>query len=1469
MKKQLFLLAAILAMASSTPAWAYTFSAVAPSGQTLYYNIVSGHAEVVRPGTGSTYNNYVTGNLVIPASVTFNGTTYPVTALATISHYGSFEGCGGLTSVTIPNSVTSIGNYAFHNCSGLTSVTIPNSVTTIGISAFSGCRGLTSVTIPNSVTSIGSYAFSNCTGLTSVTIPNSVTSIGSSAFSNVRHIEYYGSATGSPWGAISMNGVTEGDFVYSDATKHNLVGYVGNGGNVIIPSNVETIGNKTFYGCSGLISVTIGNSVTSIGSSAFSGCTSLTSVTIPNSVTSIGSSAFEGCTSLTSITIGSGVTSIGSYAFNGCSGLISVTIPNSVTSIGNSAFEGCTGLTSVTIPNSVTSIGSSAFSGCTGLTSVTIGSGVTSIGSYAFNGCTSLTSVTIPDGVTSIGESAFRDCTSLTYVTIGSGVTSIGSSAFYNCTSLTSVTIPNSVTSIGYSAFRNCTGLTSVTIGNSVTSITNYAFSGCTSLTSTIYTGTIVQWCGISFGESSANPLYYSHSLTIGGTEITNLVIPNGVTEIKQYAFYNCTGLTSVTIPNSVTSIGYSAFSNVRHIEYYGSATGSPWGALSMNGVTEGDFVYSDATKRNLIGYVGNGGNVIIPSNVETIGNKTFYGCTGLTSITIGSGVTSIGSSAFRDCTSLTSVTIPNSVTSIGSSAFSGCRGLTSVTIPNSVTSIDSYAFSGCTGLTSTIYTGTIAQWCGVSFGGSSANPLYYSHSLTIGGTEITNLVIPNGVTEIKQYAFYNCTSLTSVTIGSGVTSIGSYAFSGCTGLTSVTIPNSVTSIGNYAFSGCTGLTSVTIPNSVTSISNYAFSGCTGLTSVTIPNSVTTIGSYAFSGCSGLTEMWMKPATPPTLGNVSSICDSIIDLIVPRNAYTAYTNAGTNYTRHRIHNDTIFVVVNVNDTSRGRVICEYDSVYPYPSVPPDTITLTAIANYGYHFTRWSDNATENIHFLTEITQDIVMTAYFDTNQYTITLSADSTIHGTVSGGGSYNYLSNRTITATPNYGYHFTHWNDGVSDNPRTITLSQDTTFTAQFANNTYTLTFQSATDLGIVDTTSVSGEYLNSTSLIFAIPIPHYHFIQWNDGNTENPRRFVFDDNKIYTAYFAIDVHAVDVQVDNLAHGSVSGAGNREYGQPITVSATPYSGYSFTHWSNGSTYNPYTFAVLQDLSLTAFFVADGEPWQDTVVLYDTINVDVHDTTYIDVHDTTYIPYAVHDTTYIDVHDTTYINVHDTTYIPYAVHDTTYIDVHDTTYIDVPYAVHDTTYIDVHDTTYIDVPYAVHDTTYIEVHDTTYIDIPYAVHDTTYIEVHDTTYIDVPYAVHDTTIVVDTLTVTQFDTITNTVYDTIDNYIYDTLTLTDTLWLTQFDTIWLHDTVIIHDTVYITHEAINGVEALNAKVYSSQGQIVVEGADGNRVTLYDVNGRILATKQDDYTPLYFDAPVSGTYMIKIGAYPARKVVVIR
>ena len=1218
---------------------AYNFSAVAPSGQTLYYNIVSGHAELTYPGSYyySPYDGYTapSDNLVIPASVTYSGTTYSVTSISYRAFYncsgltsvtipdgvtsigdGAFDGCSGLTSVTIPDGVTSIGNAAFDDCSGLTVITIPDGVTSIGNYAFSYCIGLTSVTIPDGVTSIGNAAFYYCIGLTSVTIPDGVISIGSNAFYNVRYIEYHGSAGGSPWGAISMNGVTDGDFVFSDATKHYLLAYSGAGGDVTIPSTVDTIGNYAFYGCSGMTSVTIPDGVTSIGYAAFSGCSGLTSVTIPDGVTSIDSWAFSGCSSLTSVTIPDGVTSIGSYAFSNCSGL-----------------------TSVTIPDGVTSIGSSAFSGCSSLTSVTIGIGVTSIGSGAFSGCRGLTTVTIPDGVTSIGEYAFYNCSGLTTVTIPDGVTSIGSYAFSNCSGLTSVTIPDGVTSIGNAAFDGCSGLTSVTI-------------------------------------------------------------PDDVTSIGSGAFYGCSGLTSVTIPDGVTSIGSGAFYKVRHIEYHGSATGSPWGAISMNGVTDGDFVFSDSTKHYLLAYLGAGGDITIPSTVDTIGSNAFRGCIGLTSVAIGSGVTYIGEYAFYNCSGLTSVTIPDNVTSIGYNTFYKVRHI---------------EYHG---------SATGSPWGAISMNGVTDGDFVFSDST-------------------KHYLL--------------------------------------------VYSGAGG--NVTISSTVDTIGDYAFYNCSGLTSVIIPDGVTSIGSSAFYGCSGLTVMRMKPNTPPSLGGYSSICDNIIDLVVPHGSYAAYTNAGTNYNRHRIYCDTAFVTVNVNDTLRGQVVGEYDSYYVYP-FPIDTITVSPIAYYGYHFTRWENHSTDSIRNITGIIHDIVMTAYFDYNQYLITLDVDTTIHGTVSGAGSFNYLSERTISATANYGYRFTQWSDGVTDNPRTFTITQDTSFTALFERNEYTLAFKSAdTTKGVVTVVSVPGLYLDTTPYVTAAALPHYHFTQWNDGSTENPRRFVFDGDHTYTASFAIDVHTVGVQVDNLAHGTVSGAGSREYGQPITVSATPYSGYQFTHWSDGSTYNPYTFAVLEDKDLTAIFVADGEPWQDTVVLYDTAYVLLHDTTYLNV--------MVHDTTYITLTDTVTNTVYDT--------------------------------------------------------------------------VTNTVYDTVTNMVYDTVdnFIYDTVTIMQYDTVTNTVYDTVDNYIYDTVTVTDTLWLTRTDTLWLHDTVTVHDTVYVTGEGIDGAEALNAKVYSSHGQVVVEGADGHAVALYDVNGRLLARKEESGERSVFDVTASGTYMIKIGHYPARKVVVVR
>lgn len=327
-------------------------------------------------------------------------------------------------------------------------------------------------------------------------------------------------------------------------------------------------------------------------------------------------------------------------------------------------------------------------------------------------------------------------------------------------------------------------------------------------------TGAMTDYSFTPQSASTAPWAYYSSS-------IQSVSISEGCTYIGSFAFLNSTSLNTITIPNSVASIGGGAFSGCQ-------------GLPIIDNIRYADTYLIEAVDKTLSSY-------IIKEGTRWIGSSAFSGCSSLTAITILNSVTSIGEFAFMECSGLTTVTMSNNIISIGGNAFRDCSSLTSIEIPNSVTYIGENAFQGCNSLIA-MHISDIAAWCSISFGNESANPLRYVHNLYLNGNLVTDLVIPDGVTNIGDYAFYDCTSLTSVTI-----------------------PDNVTNIGQYAFFSCSGLTSVTIPNSVTSIGINAFNSCGKLTSITIPHSVTSIGHNAFYRCSKLANIYVKATNPPSI----------------------------------------------------------------------------------------------------------------------------------------------------------------------------------------------------------------------------------------------------------------------------------------------------------------------------------------------------------------------------------------------------------------------------------------------------------------------------------------------------------------------------------------------------------------------------------------------------------------------------
>ena len=270
-----------------------------------------------------------------------------------------------------------------------------------------------------------------------------------------------------------------------------------------------------------------------IGDRAFYGCSGLTSLTLPAGITKIGDDAFASCSGLTSLTLPAGITKIGSWAFCNCSGLTSLTLPAGITSIGSFAFEHCSGLTSLTLPDGITSIGDGAFSGCSGLTNLTLPAGITEIGYSAFYGCSGLTSLTLPDGITSIGNATFKGCSGLTSLTLPAGITKIGGGAFYGCSGLTSLTLPDGITEIVSFAFYGCSGLTSIYVyAEKVPNIDSHVFEGIDAKKCTVYVpmGTYDDYRHSIFGY------YFENIVEFKATGIDKTTISTDVEEVTRYS---------------------------------------------------------------------------------------------------------------------------------------------------------------------------------------------------------------------------------------------------------------------------------------------------------------------------------------------------------------------------------------------------------------------------------------------------------------------------------------------------------------------------------------------------------------------------------------------------------------------------------------------------------------------------------------------------------------------------------------------------------------------------------------------------------------------------------------------------------------------------------------------------------------------------------------------------------------------
>ena len=674
--------------------------------------------------------------------------------------------------------------------------------------------------------------------------------------------------------------------------------YTGSDSDVIIPSEVWSPDGCTMF------------RVTSIGQRAFWGCNSLVSITIPDSITRIDSEAFSYCKSLINISIPSSISGISSGLFSECISLISITIPDSIISIGSSSFSGCTSLTDITIPDSVISIGECAFERCESLLSITVPNSVRNIGRYAFSYCKALTSIILPDSITEVDAGIFRGCESLANIAISDSIIRSAVKAFLNCDTLANVIRYDSCISIAdFDAASEKMEHASQNgnIDEYVNDVNETSLAGFSELICTDTPRALVccaeddaknvssllaelYWEGFNiYYENILNPqtinkyqcvLAFLSAETAKSKQamsiLENALICENMPVIQVFlgdSNHNC-------LPNELRlkmqnqQAIFQNPDNTTEREFSGKIRSSLRDFDCVLGNTRGFAVENRDNGVEIVKFVPTDfPHVVIPKTffnppipVTSIGDMAFSGCESIVGVTIPESVENIGREAFSDCKSLVDIVIPNNVTEISGSTFKGCKSLEKIVIPDSITAINSNAFSGCESLTRIVIPNSVKEIGSNAFSGCES---------------LASITIPDGLTKIPNFAFEDCKSLTKLAIPESVTHIGRGAFYNCKSMACINIPNSVFQIYNSAFSGCESLTGIIIPDGITEILYSTFSECKSLTSFIIPDSVTIIGDEAFRGCESLTNITFPDSLVEIGNRAFRECKSLTGISIP------------------------------------------------------------------------------------------------------------------------------------------------------------------------------------------------------------------------------------------------------------------------------------------------------------------------------------------------------------------------------------------------------------------------------------------------------------------------------------------------------------------------------------------------------------------------------------------------------------